>query len=101
MIRMPRPALLRPAAMHAIVPPWLLHRVAEADPQFPTAAAAAGRSLRRDAPMRELRAATEPPPFIEREEEPPTPAIRASDAEPDRRISDAQCEETLPGRLVR
>jgi Zn-dependent metalloprotease len=101
MTRMPRPTALRPAAPHAIVPPWLLDRIAAADPQYPTAAEAARRSLLRDAPMREWRNATEAPPFVEHDEEPQTPSILAESARPDRRISDAGGEETLPGRLVR
>ena len=63
MTRMPRPTPLRPAAPHAIVPPWLLDRIAEAaEPRFPIASEAARRSLLRDRPMRELRNAAEPPP---------------------------------------
>lgn len=106
MNRTPRPTPRHPAAPHtiaphAIVPPWLLDRIADAGPYFPTAAQAARRSLLRDVPMRELRGAAEPPPFLEHDHEPVSPTILAVDALPDRRISDAEGEESLPGRLVR
>ncbi|QAY74374.1 M4 family peptidase [Agromyces protaetiae] len=97
---------------HAIVPPYLLARIAEAaDDRYPVAADAARRSLIRDAPVREWRESGELPPFA-RESETSDRADRSpsdrlpsilpdAPSQPDRRISDAQGEERLPGRLVR
>ncbi|MGR2753780.1 M4 family metallopeptidase [Agromyces arachidis] len=103
MTRMPLPRRPIEAARPAgVVPPWLLLRVAEAGERFDVAADAARRSLRHDAPMRELRAEGARPPFAV----PPTPEELPSlrpggEPGPDRRISDAGGAQTLPGRLVR
>jgi Zn-dependent metalloprotease len=91
--------------LQAIVPPYLLSRIAAADdPRYRTARAAAERSLRRDEPIRELRSTTGTPPFlraeVEARDERPAAAPGTAPA-PDRRISDAEHAETLPGRLVR
>src|SRR6478752_6790931 len=92
--------------MHrGIVPPYLLSRLATLDdPQYRIASDAAQRSLRRDEPIRELRSTTAVPPFLraEREARDERPAAAPGTApRPDRRISDAEHAETLPGRLVR
>lgn len=92
--------------MHrAIVPPYLLDRLATLDdPRYRVAIDAAARSLRRDEPLRELRAATGMPPFLrgERDARDERPAAAPGSApRPDRRISDAEHAEVLPGRLVR
>ncbi|WP_308799831.1 M4 family metallopeptidase [Agromyces silvae] len=92
--------------MHrGIVPPYLLSRLATLDdPQYRIASDAAQRSLRRDEPIRELRSTTTVPPFLraEREARDERPAAAPGTApRPDRRISDAEQTETLPGRLVR
>ncbi|MRG61387.1 peptidase M4 family protein [Agromyces sp. CFH 90414] len=84
---------------HAIVPPYLLARIAAvADERYPIAADAARRSLVRDAPVREWRLRGELPPFAHDRLPSVLPDAPSS---PDRRISDAQGSETLPGRLVR
>ena len=92
-------------SIHAIVPPYLLARIAAADdPRFARATAAARRSLQRDEPLREWRAAVERPPFLlpEHPARDERPAARPGAAPaPDRRVSDAGGEERLPGRLVR
>ncbi|TFD26848.1 M4 family metallopeptidase [Cryobacterium cryoconiti] len=81
----------------AIVPPYLLVRLARVDdPRLAAAAEAARRSLMRDTPIRDLRAAKHP--------SPPRPGV--SGAAPvrgrlDRAVSDAGSLERLPGRLVR
>jgi Zn-dependent metalloprotease len=105
MTRMLRP-YPHPSRHAAIVPPYLLARIAAAadDPRFDVAADAARRSLIRDAPMREWRITGELPSFI-------TPELHARDErpaaapgmapQPDRRISDAEGDDKLPGRLVR
>ncbi|MDR5701075.1 M4 family metallopeptidase [Agromyces aerolatus] len=92
--------------MHrGIVPPYLLRRLAAIDdPRYRVASDAAQRSLRHDAPIRELRASTSVPPFLraEREVHDERPAAAPGTApQPDRRISDAEHTETLPGRIVR
>nr|WP_127795185.1 M4 family metallopeptidase [Agromyces sp. LHK192] len=96
--------------MHAIVPPYLLARIAAvADGQYPVAADAARRSLLRDAPLREWRLSGELPPFARDHAERDgadvadrLPSVLPdAPSTPDRRISDAQGRETLPGRLVR
>lgn len=113
MTRMPPAAAAldhRPTA--GIVPPWLLRRVAESTGRFHVAADAARRSMLRDRPLRELRAEGAHPPLVAHEDErerwpslrPTTePEVRAevTAPAPDRRISDAEGIETLPGRLVR
>lgn len=77
---------------HAIVPPYLLARIAEAAVfRYPIAADAARRSLLRDEPVREQRLLGDRPPA----------ALPDAASSPDRRISDAGGRETLPGRLVR
>ena len=90
---------------HAIVPPYLLARIAAADDsRFARATAAARRSLQRDEPLREWRAAVERPPFLlpEHPARDERPAAAPGEAPaPDRRVSDAGGEERLPGRLVR
>lgn len=92
--------------MHrAIVPPYLLDRLAGLDdPRYRVAIDAAARSLRRDQPLRELRSTTGLPTFLrgEREARDERPAAAPGSAQrPDRRISDAEHAEALPGRLVR
>ncbi|TFB46305.1 M4 family metallopeptidase [Cryobacterium tagatosivorans] len=79
----------------AIVPPYLLVRLARLDdPRFAAAAEAARRSLLRDVPLRELRAAAHPPPRT----------FRAGTARErgriDRAVWDATGLERLPGRLL-
>lgn len=86
-----------PPARCAIVPPYLLVRLARLDdPRFATAAEAARRSLLRDVPIREQRARLRPAP--------PEPSLRATAArvrgEIDRSVWDATGLERLPGRLV-
>ena len=99
------PALHPSVAHPAIVPPYLLARIATTDdPQYAAAADAARRSLVRDAPLREFRAEGELPSFMAHEHR---RARRAScrraehRPQPDRRISDAEGDDKLPGRLVR
>jgi Zn-dependent metalloprotease len=104
MTRMPRP-YTHPSPHTAIVPPYLLARIAlAADPRFDAAADAARRSLVRDQPLREWRAADELPSFMAppraaRDERPA--AAPGMAPQPDRRISDAEGDDKLPGRLVR
>jgi len=77
----------------SIVPPYLLARLATADAErFPTATAAARRTLRMDAPRKSAR--------LTLSVEGDTLVAELSDA-PDREISDAGQRETLPGRVVR
>ncbi|GAA1514516.1 M4 family metallopeptidase [Agromyces terreus] len=81
--------------MQTIVPPYLLDRIAEAaDPRFPLAADAARRALLREPPARVG-------PLILPDEPDQPSALPDAPSTPDRRISDAQGRETLPGRLVR
>lgn len=103
MTRMPPAPRPRDAGPRTgIVPPWLLLRVARATDQFDVAAEAARRSLRHDVPMRELRVEGGHPPFMVPPEHERRPSLRpGAEPEPDRRISDAGGEPTLPGRLVR
>jgi Zn-dependent metalloprotease len=104
MTRMSRP-YPHPTPHTAIVPPYLLARIAlTAAPRFDEAADAARRSLLRDAPMLEWRAAGELPSFMApepraRDERPA--AAPGTAPRPDRRISDAEGDDKLPGRLVR
>ena len=78
--------------MQQIVPPYLLDRIAQAaGPRFPIAAEAARRALLREPPAR---LGIEPLPEL------PSVLPDAPSA-PDRRISDAEGREKLPGRLVR
>jgi Zn-dependent metalloprotease len=104
MTRMPRP-YTHPSPHPAIVPPYLLARIARLDdPRFDAAADAARRSLQRDAPLREWRSAGELPSFTApdrpvRDERPA--AAPGTAPQPDRRISDAEGADRLPGRLVR
>jgi Zn-dependent metalloprotease len=104
MTRMPRP-YPHPSQYAAIVPPYLLAHIAlAAGPRFDAAAEAARRSLLRDHPVREWRLAGELPSFIapERPAHDERPAAAPGTApQPDRRISDAESDDTLPGRLVR
>ena len=104
MTRMPRPCT-HPSPHAAIVPPYLLARIARLDdPRFDAAADAARRSLQRDAPLREWRAAGELPSFLapERPVRDERPAAAPGTApQPDRRISDAEGADRLPGRIVR
>ena len=104
MTRMPRP-YTHPLPHAAIVPPYLLARIAlAADARFDAAADAARRSLLRDHPLREWRAAGDLPSFIapERAVRDERPAAAPGTApQPDRRISDAEGDDKLPGRLVR
>ncbi len=77
----------------SIVPPYLLARLATADAErFPTATAAARRTLRLDAPRRSAR--------LTLSVEGDALVAELSDA-PDREIADAEQRETLPGRVVR
>ncbi|MDQ2660937.1 MAG: M4 family metallopeptidase [Actinomycetota bacterium] len=104
MTRMPRP-YPHPSPHAAIVPPYLLAHIAlAAGPRFDAAAEAARRSLLRDHPVREWRFSGELPSFIapERPAHDERPAAAPGTApQPDRRISDAEGDDTLPGRLVR
>lgn len=76
-----------------IVPPYLLARIAGADAErFPTASAAARRTLRMDAPRRSAR--------LTLSVEGDTLVAELSDA-PNREIADAGGREELPGRVVR
>ncbi len=104
MTRMPRP-YPHPTPHPAIVPPYLLARIAlTAGPRFDEAADAARRSLLRDAPLLEWRATGDLPSFVvpELHARDERPAARPGTApQPDRRISDAEGDDTLPGRLVR
>jgi Zn-dependent metalloprotease len=104
MTRMLRP-YPHPSPHPAIVPPYLLAHIARAaGPRFDAAADAARRSLLRDQPVREWRLAGELPSFIvpERPARDERPAAAPGTApQPDRRISDAEGDDTLPGRLVR
>ena len=85
-----------------IVPPYLLVRLARVDdPRLAAAAAAARRSLMRDVPIRELRAAAHPSPSSST-----VPGTRIGAASRvrgrlDRAVSDAGGLERLPGRLIR
>ncbi|MGR0320016.1 M4 family metallopeptidase [Agromyces sp. ZXT2-3] len=128
MTRMPQPPAPRESHRRAgIVPPYLLLRIAAAPEYFDVAAEAARRSLLRDEPMRELRVEGAHPGLLphehtrsstlEREaarargaeggveagaEAGAEPGIEApAEPSPDRRISDAEHAESLPGRLVR
>ncbi|UOE44699.1 M4 family metallopeptidase [Agromyces larvae] len=77
---------------NAIVPPYLLARIAAAGAdRYPVAADAARRSLLRDTPVREQRLLGDRPPAV----------LPDAASSPDRRISDAGGRSTLPGRLVR
>lgn len=77
--------------MPQIVPPYLLDRIADAGPRFPLAAEAARRALLRPPPAR-----LGPGPL------PELPGVLPdAPSHPDRRISDAEGREKLPGRLVR
>jgi Zn-dependent metalloprotease len=79
-----------------IVPPYLLARLATVeDPKFSAAAEAARRSLRVDVPIRTLRSATQHP--LAR----PAAPAPAAPGQIRRTISDAEHQETLPGRVVR
>ena len=104
MTRMPRPCT-HPSPHPAIVPPYLLARIATTDdPAYADAAEAARRSLMRDAPLREFRVDGELPSFMapERTARDERPAAAPGTApQPDRRISDAEGADRLPGRLVR
>lgn len=101
---MPRPPA-HPPRHAAIVPPYLLAIIAaRADERFDIAADAARRSLVRDWSMLEWRIPGVPPSFVitdhaARDERPA--AAPGTAPQPDRRISDAQGSESLPGRLVR
>ncbi|PWC03231.1 M4 family metallopeptidase [Agromyces badenianii] len=78
--------------MQQIVPPYLLDRIAQAaGPRFPLAAEAARRALLR-APSARL--GTEALPEL-------PSVLPDAPSHPDRRISDAEGREVLPGRLVR
>ncbi|WP_436407436.1 M4 family metallopeptidase [Agromyces litoreus] len=112
----PAPARRIPSRRAGIVPPYLLLRIAAAEEHYDIAAEAARRSLVRDDPMRELRAEGLPSTFPPHErpglvadrpgptavgEHPGEGVGLAPEPAPDRRISDAEGIETLPGRLVR
>ena len=77
----------------SIVPPYLLARLATADPErFPTATAAARRTLRMDAPRRSK--------LLTLSIDGDALVAELSDA-PDREIADAEGREVLPGQVVR
>lgn len=81
--------------MTAIVPPYLLARVAAADAQFPQAALAARATLAAPRPYRPVRKN-----LVLSIEEPGTLVVQTTPA-PDRIVFDAQHRETLPGVRVR
>ena len=85
-----------------IVPPYLLVRLARVDdPRLTIAAEAARRSLMRDAPIRELRAAAHPSATAATRtgvRGAPSTQVRGR---LDRAVSDAGGLERLPGRLIR
>ncbi|WP_436408296.1 M4 family metallopeptidase [Agromyces zhanjiangensis] len=108
----------RARARAGIVPPYLLLRIAAAEEHYDVAADAARRSLLRDEPMRELRVEGGHPGLLPHEHPRSTTLEHEGEAEaemapgghaegavaepaPDRRISDAEGAESLPGRLVR
>ncbi|GAA1059766.1 M4 family metallopeptidase [Agromyces bracchium] len=113
----------RARARAGIVPPYLLLRIAAAEEHYDVAADAARRSLLRDEPMRELRVEGAHPGLLPHEHtrsttlegERPGGAVAEGEGAPgaadhgvaapapapDRRISDAEGAESLPGRLVR
>jgi Zn-dependent metalloprotease len=77
----------------SIVPPYLLARLAQADPErYPVATAAAQRTIRMDAPRKSAR--------LTLSIEGGALVAELSDA-PDREIADAGGREQLPGRVVR
>lgn len=77
----------------SIVPPYLLRRIAAADPErFPTATAAARRTIRMDAPRKSAKLTLS----IDGE----SLVAELVDA-PDREVADAGGREVLPGRVVR
>src|SRR6218665_208379 len=77
----------------SIVPPYLLAHLATADAErFPTATAAARRTLRMDAPRRSK--------LLTLSIDGDALVAELSDA-PDREIADAAGREVLPGRVVR
>ncbi|MGN6273019.1 MAG: M4 family metallopeptidase [Protaetiibacter sp.] len=79
--------------VRSIVPPYLLARIADADPErFPTATAAARRTIRLDAPRKSARLTLS----IDGD----SLVAELADA-PDREIADAGGREHLPGRVVR
>jgi len=83
----------------AIVPPYLLARLAELDdPRFTAAAEAARRSLRLDEPIRSLRVDERHNSLL-----PGTSAPRAVSVPgtPNRTIGDAEQLQVVPGRIVR
>ena len=78
---------------HGIVPPYLLARLADADAErFPTAVAAARRTLRLDAPRKAARLTLS----VEGDT-----LVAELSAAPEREIGDAGGREVLPGRIVR
>lgn len=83
----------RTSPHRGIVPPYLLSRIAESGERFASAAAAARRTLRVDAPRRAARMTLS----IDADN---NLVAEFSDA-PNRTISDAESGETLPGRVVR
>ena len=85
-----------------IVPPYLLVRLARVDdPRLAAAAEAARRSLMRDVPIRELRAAAHPTPSSSVHSGVRGGAAARVRGHVDRAVSDAGGLERLPGRLVR
>ena len=85
-----------------IVPPYLLVRLARVDdPRLAAAAEAARRSLMRDVPIRELRAAAHPTPSSSVHSGVRGGAAARVRGHVDRAVSDAGSLERLPGRLVR
>src|SRR5690606_31303342 len=82
-----------PVMVCSIVPPYLLARLAQADPErYPVATAAAQRTIRMDAPRKSAR--------LTLSIEGGALVAELSDA-PDREIGDAGGREQLPGRVVR
>ncbi|MFF2370291.1 M4 family metallopeptidase [Agromyces sp. NPDC058110] len=85
--------------MPTIVPPYLLDRIAEAaGARYPLAAEAARRALLREPPAR--LGPDSPGLPLGRDSDQPS-ALPDAPSAPERRISDAEGTERLPGRLVR
>jgi len=90
------------SSLCTIVPPYLLVRLARVDdPRLATAAEAARRSLMRDVPIRELRAAAHPSSPAAARTGVRGAASTQVRGRLDRAVSDAGGLERLPGRLIR
>lgn len=91
-----RTAPTPPPAVHAIVPPYLLSRIAEtAAPRFPAAAHAARQTLALDPVLRRSRAR------VDLSIDGNGDIVAELTDAPNRTISDARGSETLPGVVVR